>query len=57
MFTLLQFELYLGIYVIKVSFRIQTDNSFPRIIDWKIHFRYFGVYILGSLSPPEKILF
>ena len=40
-----------------LSLKIQGDDSFPRIINWKIHFRYFGSYILGSLSPPQKILF
>ena len=32
----------------KVSFKIQNDNSFPRINNQKTHFRYIGVYILGS---------
>ena len=40
----------------KVSLKIQVDESFPRIINWKIHFRYIRVYILGSLSPPHKII-
>ena len=43
--------------MVKVSLKIQADDSFPRIINWKIHFRYIGVCILGSLSPPQKIIF
>ena len=30
--------------------KIQTDSSFPRLINRKIYFQYIGVYILGSLS-------
>ena len=41
-------------YVIKVSLKIQTDNSFSRIINRKNQFRYIGVYILGSLSRLKK---
>ena len=38
----------------KISLKIQSDNSFPRIIHRKIHFRYIGVNILGSLSPSKN---
>ena len=38
-------------YIVKVSSKTQADNSFPRIINRKIHFWYMRVYILGSLSP------
>ena len=44
-------------YIVKVSLKIQADDSFSRIINWKIHSRYICVYILGSLSPPQTILF
>ena len=41
--------------MVKVSEKIQSDDSFPRIIDRKIFFRYIEVYILDNLSsPPQK---
>ena len=43
--------------MVKVSLKIQADDSFPRIINWKIHFLYIGEYILGSLLPPHKSFF
>ena len=43
--------------MVKVSLKIQADDSLPRIINWKIHFRYIVVHILGSPLAPQKILF
>ena len=40
--------------VIKVSLKTQIDNSFPRSINRKIHVRYIGVHVLGSLLPSQN---
>ena len=44
-------------YTVKVSLKIQTNNSFARIINRKIQIRYIGVNILDSLSRLKKLFF
>ena len=33
--------------MVKVSLKIQADDSFPWTINWKIHFRYIGQNIFS----------
>ena len=42
-------------YMVKLSSKTQADNSFPRNINRKIHFRYIGVYILDSTRCLQKL--
>ena len=35
--------------MVKGSLKIQADDSFPKIINWKIHFRYIGVYTIRGV--------
>ena len=44
-------------YIVEVSLKTQADDSFPRIINRKIHFRYIGVYILGNSHHLKRMFF